>query len=96
VGAAHEAVEGHLLLPRRARLDHPAVGVERAQVAEGGDEVQQPVSDDVGDPHPADALECRVGVDGQEVDDRPVVVAHRGEHAEAVGELVERLVELDR
>jgi hypothetical protein len=30
VGAAHHAVEGHLLLPRRARLDHPAVGVERA------------------------------------------------------------------
>jgi hypothetical protein len=34
--------------------------------------------DDVGDRHPADALERRVGVGGQEVDDRPVVVAHRG------------------
>ena len=47
MAAAHDAVEGHLLLPRRARLDHLAVGVERASVAEGGHEVQQPVVDDV-------------------------------------------------
>ena len=70
VAAADDAVEGHLLLPRRARLDHLAVGLEGAAVAEGGDEVQQPVVDDVGDRHPADALERRVGVDGEEVDDR--------------------------
>jgi hypothetical protein len=63
VAAAHEAVEGHLLLPRRTGLHHVAVGLEGAAVAEGGDEVQQPVVDDVGDPHPADPLERRIGVD---------------------------------
>jgi hypothetical protein len=94
--AADEAVELDLHLPGRAGLDHVAVGLERAGVAEGRHEVQQPVVDDLVDPHPADALEGRVGVDGEEVDDRPVVVAHRGEHAQSVGELVERLVERDR
>ena len=94
--AADEAVELDLHLPGRAGLDNIAVGLERASLAEGGDEVEQPVVDDLVDAHPADALERRVGVGGEEVDDRPVVVAHGGEDAQPVGEEVERLVERDR
>ena len=48
VAAAHDAVESDLLLPRRTGLDHLAIGLEGAAVAEGGDELQQPVVDDVG------------------------------------------------